>query len=145
MTISDTLRKLLNESRSPTRSALSFAVGVAISFSPLLGFQIFIALFAAFLFRLNKVEVVLGTLINNFWTVPFVYSSAYVLGSRLLGRAMPPFSFKTVFSPSVFVPLMAGCSVYMVGTGLVSFILVRAYLVRRRDRRSVPELPIDPV
>jgi len=144
MTISETLRKLLNESRSPTRSALSFAVGVAISFSPLLGFHIFIALFAAFLFRLNKVEVALGTLVNNPWTVPFVYSSAVVLGSRLLGRAIPAFTLRAIFSSAVFVPLAVGCAVYMAASGILSFLLVRAYLIHRRDRRSEPELPIDP-
>jgi uncharacterized protein (DUF2062 family) len=136
MTISGTLRKLLNESTSPTRSAVSFATGVAISFSPFLGLHILIAILAAFLLRLNKVEVILGTLVNNPWTVPFVYSSAFLLGNHLLGRPVPPFNLETVFSSAIFWPLMLGCAVYMAVVGLLSFVLLRAYLVRRQKARE---------
>jgi len=136
MTISGTLRKLLNESASPTHSAISFATGVGISFSPLLGFHILIAIGIAFLFRLNKVEVILGTLVNNPWTVPFVYSSAFFLGNHLLGWEMPPFSLETMFSSAVFWPLLLGCAIYMVCSGVVSFVFLRAYLVRRQRARE---------
>jgi hypothetical protein len=136
MTISGTLRKLLNESTSPTRSAVSFAVGVSISFSPFLGLHFLIALLAAFLFRLNKVEVIMGTLVNNPWTVPFVYSSAYFLGNHLLGWTMHPFSLKTVFSSAVFWPLLLGCVVYMAASAVASFVLMRAFLIRRQKARD---------
>jgi len=136
MTISETIRKLLHESTSPTHSAASFATGVAISFSPFLGLHVLIALLAAFLFRLNKVEVILGTLVNNPWTVPFIYSSAFFLGNHLLGWTIPPFSLDTVFSPAVFWPLLLGCVIYMAASAVVSFVLMRAYLVRRRRAKG---------
>jgi uncharacterized protein (DUF2062 family) len=139
MTISETVRKLLQESRSPNHSALSFAVGAAISFSPFLGLHFLLALLIAFLFRLNKLEVAMGTLVNNPWTVAFVYSSAFFMGNGLLGWDMPEFTLEAMFSHEIFVPLMIGCLVYMAAAGLLSFFLVRGLLLRRQRKADSGE------
>ena len=136
MTISEIVRKVLNEGHSPTRSAASFAVGTAISFSPLLGLHFLIALLIAFLFRLNKVELILGTLVNNPWTVPIVYSSAFFLGNWMLGWEMPPFTLEAMFTREVFIPLLLGCTVFMGASGFVSFVLVRSFLIRRQRKAA---------
>src|ERR1019366_6778017 len=66
--------------------AASFAIGVAISFTPLFGLHWIIALLLAFILRLNKVDVLLGTLVVNPLTVPAVAAVAIPIG-RLLMRA----------------------------------------------------------
>ncbi len=136
MTISEIIRKVLHESHSPNRSAASFAVGTAISFSPFLGIHFLLAFLVAFLFRLNKVEVALGTLVNNPWTVAFVYSSAFFLGNQILGWETPEFTMKAIFSLKIFIPLMVGCLVYMAMAGMLSFVLVRTLLVRRQRKAA---------
>jgi uncharacterized protein (DUF2062 family) len=66
--------------------AASFAIGVAISFTPLIGLHWLIALLLAFILKLNKVDVLLGTLVVNPLTLPAVAAVAIPIG-RLLLRA----------------------------------------------------------
>jgi uncharacterized protein len=77
---------MLGSDSPPETVAASFAIGVAISFTPLLGLHWIIALFLAFILKLNKVDVLLGTLVVNPLTVPAVAAIAIPIG-RLLLRA----------------------------------------------------------
>jgi uncharacterized protein (DUF2062 family) len=80
-------RRLLALDDPPERTALAFAVGVFIAFSPFLGLHTLLATLIAFLCRFNKLAIYTGTFINNpFLTlVPIIFAS-YKLGARLLGR-----------------------------------------------------------
>jgi len=68
----------------PEVVAASFAVGVAIAFTPLLGFHWIMALLFAFLLKLNKVDVLLGTLVVNPLTLGPVSALAIWVGRVLL-------------------------------------------------------------
>lgn len=70
----------------PEVVAASFAIGVAISFTPLIGLHWIIALLLALILKLNKVDVLLGTLVVNPLTLPAVAAVAIPIG-RLLLRA----------------------------------------------------------
>lgn len=71
----------------PHRTALAFGVGVFIAFSPLLGIHWLLALGTAFALRLNRVAVLLGTYVNNPWTLAPLYLAGTALGCALLGVA----------------------------------------------------------
>lgn len=75
--------------QSPHVLAASWACGVAISLSPLLGLHTLLALAFAFAFRLNKVDVLLGTLLINPWTLPPYSLVAVSLGRLVTGKPMP--------------------------------------------------------
>ena len=77
---------MLGSDSPPETVAASFAIGVAISFTPLFGLHWIIALLLAFLLKLNKVDVLLGTLVVNPLTIPAVAAVAIPVG-RLLMRA----------------------------------------------------------
>jgi len=77
---------MLGSDSSPEVVAASFAIGVAISFTPLFGLHWIIALLLAVALRLNKVDVLLGTLAVNPLTFPAVAAVAIPIG-RLLLRA----------------------------------------------------------
>jgi len=77
---------MLGSDSSPEVVAASFAIGVAISFTPLFGLHWIIALLLAVILRLNKVDVLLGTLAVNPLTFPAVAAIAIPIG-RLLLRA----------------------------------------------------------
>jgi uncharacterized protein (DUF2062 family) len=76
---------LLHLEDTPHRTALAFGVGVFIAFSPLLGIHWALALGSAFAFRLNRVAVLLGTYVNNPWTLAPLYLAGTALGCALLG------------------------------------------------------------
>lgn len=69
--------------------AASWACGVAISLSPFLGLHTVLALAIAFAFRLNKVDVLLGTLLINPWTLAPYTLVAVSLGSLITGHDVP--------------------------------------------------------
>ncbi len=79
------LLDLLGREETPERVAAAIALGFGIGFSPFVGFHIWIALGLAFLFRLNKIDTVLGQFAGNPWTLPPVFAVGYRLGRFLLG------------------------------------------------------------
>ena len=76
---------LLHIEDTPHRTALAFAIGVLIAFSPFIGIHMGIALIVAFLFRLNRVAILFGTYLNNPWTLAPMYLAGTTLGCLLLG------------------------------------------------------------
>lgn len=70
---------------SSDRISRGIAFGVFISFTPLFGFHIIIALLMAKLFRGNVISALLGTAIGNPFTFPFIAVMAMGIGKRLVG------------------------------------------------------------
>jgi uncharacterized protein (DUF2062 family) len=77
------LQSLLHLEDPPQRTALAFATGVFIAFSPFLGLHTLIAIAIAFALRLNRVAVLAGAWIN-FWALVPCYMFGTFIGTRLL-------------------------------------------------------------
>lgn len=71
--IKDKLRQILRLDETPHELAKSFAVGVFVAFTPFLGLHTVVALLLAWALRLNKAVAITGTLVNNPWTIVFVF------------------------------------------------------------------------
>jgi len=84
-------RAVVGVDEKPERIAAAWALGIGLGLSPLLGLHTVIALLLALAFRLNKVDVLLGTLIINPWTVTFYFPTAVFVGSRITGVRVPRF------------------------------------------------------
>ena len=69
------LDNLATVDAAPRRTAAALAIGVGLSFSPLLGLQILIGIGAAVTFRLSRVAVLIGLCAN----VPWIMMPWYVL------------------------------------------------------------------
>lgn len=82
-------RRLLALDDPPERTALAFAIGVFIAFSPFLGLHTIMATLVAVFFRFNKIAVYSGTFINNpFVTLVPIIIASYAIGALLLGRPL---------------------------------------------------------
>ncbi|HEX9149653.1 MAG TPA: DUF2062 domain-containing protein [Thermoanaerobaculia bacterium] len=149
------LLDLLGREEPPERVAAAIALGIGVGFSPFMGIHFLIAIGLAFLFRLNRIDALLGTLVGNPWTLPPVYAAGYALGRQLLNydrRKVPDLhwhrllhrDFWHAFSGSALRPRLAS---YVVGTaviglliGLSSYLVIRALLRiyhRRHPRVAV--------
>jgi hypothetical protein len=84
------LESLLHTHDSPRRTAAAFAVGVFFSFSPPIGLHTILALTVAFLFRLNRVAVILGVYANLPWFIAPYYTLTTVAAAEALGITLPP-------------------------------------------------------
>jgi uncharacterized protein (DUF2062 family) len=81
--IREKMRQVLHLGDSPQRTAMAFAVGVFIAFSPTYGLHIASAFLCAWLFRLNLVALMAGTLVNNPWTVLPIIAGSMGVGLLL--------------------------------------------------------------
>ena len=73
---------------TPHAIAAGAATGVAVSFTPLLGGHLLLALALAYVLRANLMAAALGTLVGNPWTFPLMLAATYRLGCLMLG--LPP-------------------------------------------------------
>ena len=133
--------------------AAAVALGVGIGFSPFVGFHLLLALALAFLFRLNRIDAVLGTLAGNPWTFPPVFALGYRLGRALLHHdphRVPPMNWgallhsgmgwifhplqtaREIFGPRAFVPrlyaFLLGTSVLAILIGAVAYFVALSLL-----------------
>ncbi len=103
--------KVLALNDTPERIALAFAIGVFISFSPLLGLHTVIGMLLAVLFGLNRMAVLTGVWFNNPWTLIPVYSAAHYIGSKLIGfpqMSLPRFHLHELWRSEYWLELIRG-------------------------------------
>ena len=84
------LEQLLHTHDTPTRTAFAFGLGVFLGFSPILGLHAILGLILAFVFRLNRVAVLLGVYSNLPWILPAYYTVSTIGGAALLGVDIQP-------------------------------------------------------
>ena len=103
-------RSLLNLDDPPERTAMAFAIGTFIGFSPLLGLHTIIAAIIAAIWRLNKVALFTGVYISNPWTVAPVIAVSWAIGRWFVETPpiiLPQFTFGALWS-AVFWQQIAG-------------------------------------
>jgi uncharacterized protein (DUF2062 family) len=81
---------LLHTHDTPERTATAIGLGVAIGFSPFLGFHLLIGIVLAFFFNLNRVAVLAGVCVNLPWVMGAYYAATTALGTWILGTRIPP-------------------------------------------------------
>lgn len=79
------IREALHLGETPQRTALAFALGVFIAFTPTYGLHTASVVFLAWAFRLNFPAILVGSLINNPWTVVPILGATMWAGFFLLG------------------------------------------------------------
>ncbi len=146
------LRRFLALDDTPERIAFGFAVGVFISFSPLLGLHTLLGMLIAVLFGLNRVAVFTGLWVNNPWTLLPVYSVATYLGRKLTG--FPPISLPDLHWQELWhrefwlelagqwhalKPLVLGSSILAVIAGVLSY-MAALYWLRQRKASSQKQI-----
>lgn len=124
--LSSHVRKAVEEEGSERKIALSFAVGVFISFTPLLSIHTIMAIGIAILFRFNKVAIIAGAWVNNHFTIPFVFYFSYKIGAVVVGADTAPPSFESLsyrvlldYFKVYGVPLFVGTTI----TGLIGAVI----------------------
>lgn len=151
------LRTLLNLDESPERTALAFAVGAFLAFSPLLGLQTILAALIAIACRLNKVAVITGTLLSNPWTIGFIVAGAWAIGSAIIGSPpveLPQAGLGVLFTAEFWqslaaqwrqlLPFALGSVILSTASAAVSYPLMLHFLRAYRRKYGRPGLASSP-
>ena len=84
------VKRITRLTGTPHSIAAGAACGVAISFTPFLGFHVISAFLLCLVVRGNYLAAAIGTLVGNPWTLPFLLLASYQLGHALLGGPAAP-------------------------------------------------------
>ena len=112
----------------PESVAIGLAWGVAISFTPLLGFHLIICYLGTIVMRGNLIAATVGSVIGNPWTFPFFFYVAYKLGINFIYSPLDYYEFKIGFLienfSRLFFPTLFGSLPIAITTGLLLIKLV---------------------
>ena len=146
--IKKTARQILHLGDSPRRTALAFAIGVFIAFSPVYGLHTISVFLFAWAFRLNVVAMLAGSLVNNPWTLLPILGSTMWVGLTVLPTSAPPplnwsqFTFQMLWSQlqPFFLPFVVGATLLGILASLVAYPLVLVGLQRyhKHQRMHAP-------
>jgi len=134
---------LMGRAESHERVAAAVALGVGVGLSPFIGFHFILAVVLAFLFRLNKLDTVLGSFAGNPWTLPPIYALGYRLGRAIFGFAparVPPLQWQRILHHDFWVsfrgpglsPRLAsfllGTTLLAAAAGIATYLAARGFL-----------------
>ena len=135
-------------SGTPYYIAAGFATGVAVSFTPFIGFHLLMGSIIAWILRGSLMAMVLGTVVaGNPWTLPLIWMGTYKAGVAMLGQSgretvssVHPFTWADLLDKplELLLPMSLGCLPAVIVSGAVSFFFVRhavkGYKETRRRR-----------
>jgi uncharacterized protein (DUF2062 family) len=132
---------------SPEFIASGFATGVAISFTPFVGFHLLTAGIIVWIFGGSLVAMVLGTVVaGNPWTYPFIWLGTYKLGETMMGghetrAASAALTHQLTFSDlldkpmELLLPMTLGSLPPALVSWIISFYFVRHVVKRYKQER----------
>ncbi len=145
------LRQVLHLRESPQRTALAFALGVFIAFSPTYGLHTVMVVLCTWLFRLNFLALMAGAFVNNPWTVVPILGATYWTGALLMGRTdVPTFDWHDLSFAGLYQQILPYAIPFVLGGFLLSVIgallaYPAAYFFVSKYRRASHPLAIEPL
>ncbi len=126
-------RRMAGFGGSPARTACAVGLGIAIGLMPIAPLQTLTAIGLAFLFRLNRLAVLGGTLVWQPFTAPFIYAAEYGLGRWLSGggAARAPGG---AWESAILSLMLGGVLVALAGGAVVG--LAVFFVLSRRTRQK---------
>jgi uncharacterized protein (DUF2062 family) len=121
---------------------LAFSLGVVIAFSPTYGLHTASVFFFAWVFRLNVLAVLSGSLINNPWTLVPVLGLTFWTGFQITGQPPAVFDWQDQSLTSIYeqaTPYLTsfvagGVALSLLG-GLLSYPIAFSLISRYQSRR----------
>ncbi|MFN0107330.1 MAG: DUF2062 domain-containing protein [Blastocatellia bacterium] len=147
-------RNLLNLEEPPERTALAFAVGTFIAFTPLFGLHLMIAGLLLLVWRTNKAALFTGLFLTNPWTIAPVAAASWGIGRMIVNS--PPVELPTVtFSALVssgfwlalasqwrqLLPYWVGAMILAILASLIAYPLMLSMLRTYRRKYMTNVLP----
>jgi hypothetical protein len=142
LALREKLREVLRVKEPPRKVALSFAVGVFIGMSPLLGLHTILGFAVAPVLRLNTFVTIIGVYITNPWTIVPIYTFATWFGAQVLGieRVIPRIDWNDISlsrlsgeMSHLLAPFVLGTTLLGVFSAVAGYVIVYQVLRRRRE------------
>lgn len=122
-----------------------FACGSMVSFTPLLGLHFILAVIFAFLIRGNFVAALIGTVVGNPLTFPFIWGLIYKVGTYVtniqhvkIGRKI---NFDMIINQTyeIFFPMLLGGIVIAPLVWIISYFIIYSFISSYKRRKNKTE------
>ena len=119
---------------SPHAVASGFACGSMVSFTPLLGLHFILAIVFAYLMRGNIVAALLGTIVGNPVTFPFIWGLIYKVGTFVISTKHVEFNNEINFNMIItqtyefFLPMLLGGAILAIPVWLITYTLTHSFI-----------------
>lgn len=142
MALRDKLSAIFSIKDSPKKIAISFAVGVFIGMSPILGLHTVLGIAAAWIFRLNKFVTIIGVYVTNPWTIVPIYTFATWFGAKLLGvkKIIPAIDWNNISfnyllneMSHLLLPFVFGTTLLGLLSAIAGYIIIYQAVMRSRS------------
>ena len=121
-----------------------FACGSMVSFTPLLGLHFILALFFAYLIRGNLIAALIGTVVGNPLTFPFIWGLIYKVGTFVTTIKHVTLSNKINFEMivnqtyEIFFPMFVGGIIIAPLVWITTYFVIYSFIssYKKRKKRS---------
>ena len=124
----------------PEAVAIGLAWGVAISFTPLLGFHLIICYLGTISMRGNLIAATVGSVIGNPWTFPFFFYVAYKFGLNFIYSPLDNYEFQINFLienfSRLFFPTLIGSLPIAIAAWYITYRVSKFYLEKRINEKK---------
>ena len=126
--------KLARLSASPHAIASGFACGSMVSFTPLLGLHFLLAIVFAYIIRGNYVAALLGTIVGNPITFPFIWGLIYKVGAFVTSTKQKELNHEINFDMimtqtyEIFLPMLLGGAILAIPVWLLTYLLTHSFV-----------------
>ena len=136
------VQRILRMPGSAYSLASGFACGVAVSFTPLVGFHLLLACGLAYFIRGNIATALLGTILGNPWTFPLIFVLLHAIGEGII-HYFGLFNLSTTSEAgdvygqfmAYFIPMALGGVLMFIVSWVLSFSICYWGIVTWREHR----------
>ena len=126
--------KLARLPASPHAIAAGFACGSMVSCTPLLGLHFLLAIVFAYIIRGNYIAALLGTIVGNPITFPFIWGLIYKVGAFVTSTKQKELNHEINFDMimtqtyEIFLPMLLGGAILAIPVWLITYILTHSFV-----------------
>ena len=119
-----------------------FACGAMVSFTPLLGFHFVLAVVFAYLIRGNFIAALIGTVVGNPLTFPFIWGLIYKIGTYVtnikLEKITHEINFDMIVNQTyeIFFPMLVGGVIIAPFVWIITYYIIYSFIASFKKRRN---------
>ncbi len=119
-----------------------FACGAMVSFTPLLGFHFVLAVVFAYLIRGNFIAALIGTVVGNPLTFPFIWWLIYKIGTYVtnikLEKITHEINFDMIVNQTyeIFFPMLVGGVIIAPLVWIITYYIIYSFIASFKKRRN---------
>ena len=127
---------------SPYAISSGFACGSMVSFTPLLGLHFILAVIFAYIMRGNVIAALIGTVVGNPLTFPFIWGVIYKIGTYVTTikhvKLNQDINFDMIINQTyeIFFPMFVGGIIIAPMVWIITYFIIYSFVSSFKNRKT---------